>query len=104
MVRVEVSGQCTTVVMDMIAADWKLSHAAMNEVAELFALIDLKRKNWWNVNECYNYIRRVPVDLAEAVAAKLVAIADACRPQTVSVDVARSPHFPLEVRPNPIDE
>ena len=84
MVRVEVRGHCATVVMDMVAADWKLSLAAMNEVAEVFAVIDPKRKNWWNVNECYNYIRGVPVDLAEAVAGKLVTIADACRHQAVS--------------------
>jgi hypothetical protein len=84
MVRVEVRGQSALVVMDMIAADWKLPHAAMNEVAELFAVIDPKRKNWWNLSECYNYIRRVPVDLAEAVAGKLVTIANACRPRAVS--------------------
>ena len=80
MVRVEVSGHCATVVMDMIAAEWKLPLHAMNEVAQLFSLVDPKGKNWWNINGCYNYIRRVPVDVAEAVAARLVRIAEACRP------------------------
>ena len=83
MVRVEVRGQSALVIMDMIAADWKLSPEGMNEIAQLFAQIDPKRKNWWNVSECYNYIRRVPAELAEAVAAKLVTIADTCRPQAV---------------------
>jgi hypothetical protein len=83
MVRVEVHGHCALVVMDMIAAEWKLSPAAMNDVAQLFSLIDPKGKNWWSVNECYNYIRRVPVEVAEEVAAKLVRIADACRPPAV---------------------
>lgn len=83
MVRVVVSGHCATVVMDMIAADWKLSPDAMNEVARLFSLVDPKGKNWWNINGCYNYIRRVPVDVAEAIAARLVTIADACRPPAI---------------------
>lgn len=82
MVRVEVRGHTAVVVMDMVAAEWKLSPAATNKVGQLFALIDTKGKNW-NISECYNYIRRVPVDVAEAVAARLVMIAEDCRPPAV---------------------
>ncbi len=83
MIRVEVRGHTAVVVMDMIGADWKLSSAAMNEVAQLFALIDPKGKNWWSVDKCYNYIRRVPAEVAEDVAARLARIANACRPPAV---------------------
>jgi hypothetical protein len=83
MIRVEVRGHSAVVVMDMIAADWKLSSDAMNEVAQLFFLVDPKGKNWWNINGCYNYIRRVPADVADAVAARLVMIADGCRPPDI---------------------
>lgn len=84
-IRVELRGHCARVVMDMITADWKLTPAAVEEVAALLAAIDPKGKNWWNVNDCYNDIRRVPVYRAEEVAAKLVAIAGARRLQVKQI-------------------
>lgn len=78
-IRVEVRGHTAMVVMDMITADWKLSPDAVDEVRRLFASIDPKGRNWGNVNECYNYIQRVPLYKAEEIAPALVRIANGCR-------------------------
>ncbi len=80
-VRVEVRGRAADVIMDMTTAEWKLSFTARSAVRRLFISLDPTGRNWWNVNECYNYIRHVPRSLAARAAAALVGIAEGCRPQ-----------------------
>ncbi len=79
-VRVEVRGLAADVIMDMTTAEWKLSFTARNAVTRLFISLDSTGRNWWNVNECYNYIRHVPGGVAVRVAAMLTGIAEGCRP------------------------
>ena len=69
------------IIMDTYPADFRLTDTAAHEIAALFATLNPRGRSRSITNNCLVVIRRVPAYVAEEVAARLVRIADGCRPQ-----------------------
>jgi hypothetical protein len=67
------------IILDAYPAGYRLTDAAVEEIAAVFDKLNPSGRNWSITNNCLAVIRRVPVWHAEEVAAALVQIAERCR-------------------------
>jgi hypothetical protein len=69
------------IILDTAPGGYRLTDAAVEEIAALFNRLNPSGRNWSITNNCLAVIRRVPVWQAEEVAAALAQVAERCRPE-----------------------
>jgi hypothetical protein len=91
--------KCAEIIMDTDPAGYRLTDTATIEIAALFDRLNPSGRNWSITNNCLAVIRRVPMHQAEAVAEKLVEIAQGClvgaRGDSGVSAVGEFPHWPV---------
>jgi hypothetical protein len=91
--------ECAEIIMDTGPAGYRLTDTATIEIAALFDRLNPSGRNWSITNNCLAVIRRVPMHQAEAVAEKLVEIAQGClvgaRGDSGVSAVGEFPHWPV---------
>jgi len=75
---VQRGARAADVILGTYPAGYRLTDAAVEEIATLFDKLNPSGRNWSITNNCLAVIRRVPVWQAEEVAGALVLIAKKC--------------------------